>query len=412
VARLAELSGVVALCLVFFGVFLLVLSSVFPQGTGLRDLIGRGDPASWREERAGRLAGGGLDAGGARLTVLARGVSWKPAGQIAWGSARTGQSLRERDGVQTSDHGEAVISFHRAGEVRLGRNTMVVVRKPVEEGGGRRRSSLSVLAGELWGESVPEALVSEIQLEASAAVARIHGGASSPGVPGYKVSVSADRRTTLAVYSGSAEILAGGRTVRVAPRHYATLDSSGVVASGPLPDAPRPLAPEPQARIPYRNLPPPVKFAWSAPGDGLGYRIVLARDPAFREVILDVRTTRPEFVHGHLADGATYWRVSAFRDEAEGLPSRVRELRLVPNGGGPELAVELPQGLVRAGAWTVAGETRPGVSVFVGGAPVEVGADGRFRHEILLEPGVHVVVVEAVDPLGNTSYESRVVHAR
>lgn len=413
-SRAAELSLVLAMCLLFFGGFLLTLTSIFPEGTGIRDMIEEEElSASWRGDRV-RLGGDGIESGTARLRVLAGGVSWKPANEIAWGPAETGQMLHERDGVQTSARGEALVTFDQAGEVRLGHNSMIIIREPGNTTDtGKRRSSLFVLEGELWGHFTPgEVIGGEMQLEASGAMARIAAGTVRRGEPEFKVSVSQGHRTTFAVYSGTAEIQAGNRTIRVGANRFATVDSSGVAESGPLPDSPRPLLPAPDARKQYRGVPPQVTFMWREVEGVEAYRLLIARDAQFRKVILDERTQGTEFVHGNLPEGAVYWRVSALRGETEGAPSRSRALWLVQHGGGPALRVQLPKGAVQAGAWTLVGETLPGTSVFVGGAPVTVDGEGRFRHEIQLTPGVNVLVVEAVDPLGNTSYESGVVHAR
>jgi len=58
------------------------------------------------------------------------------------------------------------------------------------------------------------------------------------------------------------------------------------------------------------------------------------------------------------------------------------------------------------------GETDPGARVFVGKSSCAVAADGTFEAQVALSRGVQIVVVQAVDVLGNVAYASRMIAAR
>ena len=61
------------------------------------------------------------------------------------------------------------------------------------------------------------------------------------------------------------------------------------------------------------------------------------------------------------------------------------------------------------GRWEV--ETSGGERI-VADVQVEVDANGRFEHVVSLERGANIIVVEAVDGTGNTTYRSETIHAR
>ncbi|MDF1525880.1 MAG: hypothetical protein RRA15_12900 [bacterium] len=56
------------------------------------------------------------------------------------------------------------------------------------------------------------------------------------------------------------------------------------------------------------------------------------------------------------------------------------------------------------------GRTDPDVRIFVGGIPVKIDESGEFVHDLFLKRGFNVIVVEAVDKVGNVNYFSKVVN--
>ncbi len=154
-----------------------------------------------------------------------------------------------------------------------------------------------------------------------------------------------------------------------------------------------------------------MEFAWES-HDVDSCRFMLARDAEFQDVVHEVVTAEPRFRHGNLRPGTYFWRVSGLAGSAESPVSPVRQFEIRLDQVAPALEVSFPGDPIETAVLNLVGETEPGVQVFVGDSRVVPAEDGSFTHEIRLQPGLNVVVVEAVDPAGNTSYASGTVQAR
>ncbi len=408
--RVAEAAGAVGLVLVFFLVFLGVLFLAMPRGIGLGKIA--------RYERLAADSRPFVDAGEgvwrsavALLSAVRRDVRSRPSGAVVWGAATPGTRLGDRDAVQTYDRSGAVIAFGGGNELRIGEHSMVVVRKAEENPGtGARRASIVLARGTMEG-SVSDA-------DGSTVLEVVSGGASARLSPSgdssaeFRVTAARDDSSTFAVFRGRGEITAAGRTVVLTADQAVTVDASGRFGEpASLPSAPRPEAPAEGASARCRSLPAEVSFSWSALPGATGYRLVVARDALFGDLAVDARLDAPEFVHGNLAAGRYWWRVSALEGDAEGRGSEPRALEVVHDPVPPPLVVALPAAPVGEGVLVVRGSTEPGATVFVGDAPAAVAPSGDFEGRIALRPGPNVVVVEAMDAAGNVTYRSAVVLA-
>ena len=56
------------------------------------------------------------------------------------------------------------------------------------------------------------------------------------------------------------------------------------------------------------------------------------------------------------------------------------------------------------------GSTEPETRVFVSGVPAKINERGEFAHNLELEHGPNVIVVEAVDKVGNVAYLSQIIN--
>jgi hypothetical protein len=139
---------------------------------------------------------------------------------------------------------------------------------------------------------------------------------------------------------------------------------------------------------------------------------VVAADPKFEDVVCDWQTPTPEFVQGHLKAGRYYWRVAAVRGGAESDFSPARRIDLKLDAHPPALHVEFPSSDATEASVIVHGTTDPGVSVYVAGKRVIVDAEGHFTTSVVLQHGVTLLVVEAVDAAGNVAYASQMVTAK
>ena len=410
--RILELVLILLLTLVCFVAVLVMLERVFPSATGLRELMGAERAGMSRSVRppAGRADDEGHWAS-AVLSVLDNEVLRKASGTVVWDPARDGARVREGDGVQTTRAGMAVLAFDREDWLRLGRNSLVILRPAADLDGERRTASLTLVAGEVWGEFAGHRGGS-VRLEvAGARRAVLVAGDSTGRAPSrFKVTVGRDHSMAIAVYAGRTTLTVGERSLRIGPSQYVLMRPGEVAGSvHTLPDAPAVLAPTDGGTWRFREFPPAVTFRWSGPAEAGFHRLVIARDPAFRSVVFDETVAGDSIALGSLPPGEYVWRVSATNAGVDGMPSPARRLSLVLDDVPPALRVGFPDGPVEDERCSVEGVTEPDCRLFVAGVQVTAGADGHFRCDARLRPGANLMVVEAVDAAGNSTYRSQIV---
>ena len=160
----------------------------------------------------------------------------------------------------------------------------------------------------------------------------------------------------------------------------------------------------------FRDIPPRVSFQWNAREDVQGYHFVLATDPKFENIFYEGRIDSNRFVHGNLKPGDYFWRVSSRSRDGEGGFGRARHLQLIQDLEAPALEINYPDTGEEGDKFVLSGRTDPDASIFVGGMPVKIDERGEFEHNLFLQRGFNVIVVEAVDKVGNVAYFSRVVN--
>jgi Glucodextranase, domain B len=293
----------------------------------------------------------------------------------------------------------------------LEENSLVILksaegRSPV----GPRRASLIVLDGTLRGRiGVGRGAPGTVELVAGTGTAGIRPD-TRPSE--FTVTVHDDRSSTFSVFAGSAQVVSGRGAIVVATNQSVTVDAQGVAGTVvPLPPAPEPLAPPQGWRQRYHTTRTRVGFRWSAGGSATGYRLNVARDPGFEDLVVSERIATPDFTLGNLRAGRYYWRVRCVRGDLEGSDSPTRDFVIVQDTKPPDLTVNFPNGVVREREIRLSGTTRPGAKVFIVGEQVPVGRTGGFTHTLGLKRGANVVVVEAVDDTGNVAYRSHIVNA-
>lgn len=134
-----------------------------------------------------------------------------------------------------------------------------------------------------------------------------------------QVAVGARNETTVAVYSGSANVVAGNRTVTVQPGFAVRAEGNRVEAPHALPVAPQWQTRPPRltltdttAALSARWEPGTAPANRTAPAPAT-WHIELARDPSFLDLASELRTAdaTPVWQVEALAPGAYYLRVSA-----------------------------------------------------------------------------------------------------
>lgn len=390
----AETLASLLLVLGLFWLFIVFLYALFPSGTPVKELMASRSETLPAKDAAGRRPE-------AALQSLVRDVRCRRGNSVAWGSAREGMLLYNHDAVQTFDSSGATITFAPRDLLAIGSNSMVVVTRLNEKLQGGARWYRVHVEGELRGTLSGSKRV-RMEVAAAGHLARI-----VPGPARFRFTPNGDDCASLAVYAGEARVQGRDGAVRV-PAHYGITLRRGVPVGPavPLPEAPR--IKDRKLFYKYRLLPPKVRFTWS--GRAPRYRFQLAKEQSFSKPLLDRTLTAPEFVWGNLEAGSYFWRVSGIEEAREGAFSAVGRCELQQLLKPPGLQVEFPPQAAAAGAFRITGSAEPGSRVFVNGEEVPAGEGGAFAHELTLRAGVNLIRVEAVDPAGNASYASRVVH--
>jgi hypothetical protein len=416
VSFLAESFLTILLVLSFFSVFLYFLNAIFPAGISLKSVVNQktlykaGMTPGDLGKESGDVVAGSVRELAATVSRTRNAVKSKPAEAIAWMSAAAGKQLYDRDAVQTLDQSEADISFDENTILGMGENSLLIIKKQTHDPLFLEKRSFMVLVdGDLRGKidgSNPNSVI----LDIGTPTASIHtrGGAATKKALDFKISVNPDKSSTIAVYSGSAEVAANGKMVTVGA------NEATIVAMGQSPLKPRAIpkavvlgSPSSGHLVVYRDLPSLIRFDWKAQPETTGYHFLLARDPDFSKIVTDDIFEKNSFRHGNLVKGTYYWRVSARYDSIQGNFSKTRRLDVIQDKAPPMLEVQFPPETVYGGRFNLEGKTEPGVRVFIGGVRVETGHTGKFTYPLILQPGINVIVVEAFDGVNNAAYRSK-----
>ncbi len=381
------------LVLSLYWLFMVFLYALFPSGTPLKEMLESRSEELPAKDGAGRRPE-------AALKSLVRDVRFRRGNSVAWEGAREGMLLYNNDAVQTFDRSGATLSFAPSDRLTLGSNSLVLVTRLNQKVEGEPRAYRVQVEGELQGNLSNE---KKLRLEISAAghLARVAAGAAR-----FRVTPNGNA-SSLAVYAGEVRVQRKDGFVRVPAYHGITLRRG--VAAGPAVPLPEvPMLKSDKLLYRFRRLPPKVRFAWS--GRAGEYHFQLARDPRFKNLVLDRKLAVPELVTGTLDAGSYFWRVSGITEAREGFFSRTGRCDLLQLLKAPDLKVDFPPQSAAAGSFTLTGSVEPGARVYVNGVEVPEGGDGGFAHNLVLKSGVNLIRVEAVDQAGNASYASRVIY--
>lgn len=412
-----EVAVSVGVTLACFLVFLGLLGVAVRRGTSLDELMrAPADFDSWTRS----AARGGIEFTGeahaddvvAVLTHARNNVKDKPANRLAWEDAHAGLPLRNRHAVQTFGRSRATIAFGARDELVLGENSLVVVKGPPPAEDGRKHASLMVLSGDL---DVKLAAATDdsvsVEVETAGAV-RVRPAADASGTSEFRVSVDPSGGATLSVFEGRAEVEAMGATRAVEANEAVAVDSLGRAgAPERLPPRPQLVEPADELTISYRERSPRLTFAWEGEGSDR-YRLTLARDPAFEEIVYEEITSEPSAVFGNLTAGEYYWRVAGLRGGTAGSAAAGGPIHVVLDTEPPDLDVGFPDGDVPSERITLRGKAEPGADLFIDDRRVATAPDGSFEHTLRLTRGLNVIVIEAIDAAGNVTYRSETVTAR
>lgn len=407
--------GVLLASLLIFLVFLaLLVRFVFPEGQRLGVMTVSNDAMPLESREIGQVdVSGGRVSGFSNFTAflgdVRREVKIRPANSIAWRDASQGTTVHSRDAVQTFSKSRARVDFTTDNELRIGQNSLVVFRSgSADPFLQRREPAVVVMSGELTGKVNAEYGALGVQFPAG--LIELEAASQSDEAVDFRLGVNPDGSSTLAVYSGQADVTVGGERYRVSSDHALTITEDGRTAGArALPSLPAIRAPFNNATAKYLATPPRVTFRWNPVPNAQNYRFEIARDPGFEEILVDENLDELAFTHGNLSSGDYFWRVSARDGWVQGPASTPRRLRVLHDSAPPPLELGPIQQAI-AGNYVLRGETTPDATVYVLGETVQTSPDGSFEFVFSPEPGTQTIVVESIDEVGNVAYSSQILH--
>lgn len=243
-------------------------------------------------------------------------VEVKRAGKDEWTRVTTGAALRVGDTVRTLPGAFARVEFLSGNGIELEEGTTAVVDvAPAAVAGGAvpRAASERVevhrgVARGFFAEKADVPVVPITVRTPGGEEARLVPAAAAPDVR-FRLTATASG-TEIAVTSGSASLVGRGGEVALSAGKAVELAREGLGSEVALIDFPESLQPTVDARV---EIAPGVSvpFTWRRVRGATGYRVQIARDLSFREVVIAREVTDPA-ASFELASGGLYaWRVAA-----------------------------------------------------------------------------------------------------
>ena len=417
---------VLALVLASFLTILVLLNLFFPYGQGFFGMIrGIGEEslsasgAAHQDRRMKVEARNreqdllGSASRTATLSRMANHVKSRRSTQIAWADATPGMILHDRDAVQTGKRSSARLTFGNRNYLDMEQNSLVVIRSLERDVFLNEDRTVAVLIdGRFSGEfRKSEGGSYSIELVTPGAVASFPSPSRQEEPTSFKMTVNRDESSILTVFQGTADLQVQDQILEIGANQIVkVLPGEQPIFLLPPPQPPEPLEPDDGQTFFFRNLSPKVPFSWSTSKDGLRYRFSLAGDPEFEEIIYEEIISRPRFAHGNLKPGEYFWRVNAIETSEEGGVSPTRRFELIQDLEPPSLEVQYSEEAISGQELFLTGSTDPDAELFVSGIPVPVDDQGRFEYNLRLKQGWNVLVIEAVDHVGNVAYFSRTLN--
>jgi hypothetical protein len=421
------LEGAVSIFMVllFFGVFLVFLNRLFPSGILYDSIMKNIAPANSidriHRDRMIRLShkNGSIDDLGNKMAAVLETkinqVKGKRANDVAWKKVWPGMPLFDHDAVQTYNRSGAIIKFDQDNIIEMNENSLIVIKKLEEDIVFRERRSFIVVAdGEFRGKffSTPGKPVF-VEISTPTGVARIKPSHSSDEPVDFKVRINPDSSSTFIVYSGKAEVEAQGQTVELSSLQK-TLVSINMPPLQPmaLPAPVRLKSPANEKLFLFSKLPPEVSFNWAPTSKAAGYIFEISDSPLFEEIFLQTTTASNNFTAGHLQNGNYYWRVATIEGFDDDIFSNPRKISIKQDTTPPDLTVSFPVDIVKHRTTVIDGKTDPDAILYINNRRVALSGSGSFSHQQKLKAGINVIVVESMDQVGNSTYQSKHINAK
>lgn len=356
-----EGSLTVVLVLASFLVFLSIMDAVFPSGTGFGKLISRQGPVAaslsvrpgWQQlltahgDQVSDMSGSPKLA--AAVDRIYNTLKSKRADALSWNTARVGMSLYDRDAVQTLGRSGATIRFNENNVLQMGEQTLVIIKRMEEDLFFQdNRTFLVLMEGELRGKVMEsDRQPTYVNVATPGANVRMRTADQADGQAEFKIAINPDQSSTISVYHGAVEVTGQDQKVVVEANRWTRVGLNQPPSSlQPLPDPVRLSAPADASTHFDNGRSFQVRLAWQGHTAATSYRIILARDPLFVDIVTDERVLTPWFTAAALTPGSYFWRVSALREGSEGRVSAARRFRVIRDLKPPVLIADTPPSMV------------------------------------------------------------------
>ena len=149
--------------------------------------------------------------------------------------------------------------------------------------------------------------------------------------------------------------------------------------------APALLAPAEDAAYAFLDLPPRITFVWRHVEKANNYRLRVARDAKFKDILLDEVVNADSMTWGRARPGVYWWQVAGVVQGVEGVAAPARRVRVQEDALPPSLSLNPPPAVVRTPLLLLSGQADPRARVYVMGQAAGVDGTGRFEIEIIGE---------------------------
>jgi hypothetical protein len=221
--------------------------------------------------------------------------------------------IREGDVLRTWRKSGGRILFDDGNYVVMKSNSRAKIKELGKVGSSGAHARIELVEGSIWSR-IREKVLGRFEFETPSASTIIRGTE-------FRLKVEANNTTRLEVLDGTVEIQSGDSSVQV-PARKGILSQSGEALGLPedIPPAPGSLL-SPQPEQVFRGESFDQLFRWSQIAEAVGYRIVVARDSSFFDVVEERQTDGEATVRIlGLEPGTYFWRVTALSDQGfEGL---------------------------------------------------------------------------------------------
>lgn len=332
------------------------------------------------------------------------------SGTLDWQQVKKGMKLRKGDKIRTRSGSKCVVQFDDGSQLTIKSDSLVSIDDLSEDIRTRtKNSAIKLLVSDVEASILrPTAKGSRFLIETPGSVAQIRKARMN-------IKVSANEETEYRLLSGEVTLQAGARRVVLGESEIVRLARGGaVLAKGKLLQVPSLRNPGNLEWRVTRREKVPVDFTWGGVSEAAAYRLMVATDRYFSNVLYDNRSlTRTGIRLTDLGPGLYYWRVSSIDSAGrESLFSSFHVFRITRDQTPPHFNLNDPIVLSDPSGLQVyiSGAVEPGSQLTLDGRRIPIASDGVFRSFQKLSSNRGTIRLEAKDLAGNSL--SRVMEVR